>query len=521
MAQTDKKTIKSFGALVQEKKAFVGGLICKPQVQSFIKAVIPKHLNEQKMMEIFLNCYMTQPKLAHCTSLSMLRAFYNICQTGLEPNNWKEECYLIPYADNKNKIFNATFQLGYKGQVKLVKNTGLVEQVKAVNVFDGDEYKIYEGTDPHIDHIRAVPRDPSAEFCGCYGVIFPKGGGLAFFRFLDVGDVARARSKSKTAEYASSPWQWATDSMRLKTAINLTCKHADISNEVLSAAMSADYQGDEKLPQSDDRIKNFLAESDLGLNEDMEIEAQVEIEKEEEESKAGKMADEAKKKTTPIKVKTPAKPEKSPEKKAEAPPVAKTEPPTELPKPETESEPGAQNLKDDDVPMDFDTLTFELKDAFEEVGVLEGGIKINLRAFRMGDKDATMKDCREHLTTILARCADSPDFRSRYFDRPFIKGPVKKAESEPKTDKKAPKKAKTEPKKAKTAKKEENGSGESAEKQQLVDSLVAMLQIKDEIGADLQRRSEEIIKDATMFNMTEIQRVINEFIRLPFKSRPE
>jgi recombination protein RecT len=87
--------------------------------------------------------------------MSLLGAFIQCAQFGLEPSDGLGECWIIPYG----KI--ATFQLGYKGLVKMLWRTGLLKDFQYEVVYENDVFKVVKGEKTKLIHEPDID-DPGA-----------------------------------------------------------------------------------------------------------------------------------------------------------------------------------------------------------------------------------------------------------------------------------------------------------------------------------------------------------------------
>jgi recombination protein RecT len=151
------------------------------------------------------------PTLYECSPESLLGAMMLAAQLQLEPGPLGL-VYLVPF---KRQV---EFIVGYRGYVELAFRSGLVKDVSASLVYEGDEFEYREGTRPFLDHIPDFPYAESREIIAAYAVARLKTGG-APFKVIYEPDWQRAKSKSPAGSRGVGPWVEDFPQMVLKTAI--------------------------------------------------------------------------------------------------------------------------------------------------------------------------------------------------------------------------------------------------------------------------------------------------------------
>lgn len=127
----------------------------KPQ----IALALPKHMKPDRMARIALTIVRRTPYLALCTSTSFLGALMTCAQLGLEPGPLGH-VWLIPRQPDKKDqpdLWEATFQLGYKGVIELARRSGQIAKITARTVFAqevaaGKFSVVYEGALENLRH---------------------------------------------------------------------------------------------------------------------------------------------------------------------------------------------------------------------------------------------------------------------------------------------------------------------------------------------------------------------------------
>ena len=117
-----------------------------------IKSMVPKHMTPERLMRISLAAISRTPKLATCTPESLIGAVTACATMGLEPN-LIGHAYLVPFWNGKARKMECQFQIGYKGYITLIRNTGDVSQIDAQNVYENDLFVYLFGDEHKLIHI--------------------------------------------------------------------------------------------------------------------------------------------------------------------------------------------------------------------------------------------------------------------------------------------------------------------------------------------------------------------------------
>ncbi|NGP58184.1 recombinase RecT [Paenibacillus thiaminolyticus] len=229
-----------------------------------IKSLVPKHMTPERLARITLTAISRTPKLAECTPPSIVGAVMNCATLGLEPN-LIGHAYLVPFYNGKTGTMECQFQIGYKGQIDLIRRTGDVAKIYAETVYENDLFVYIKGEDKRLVHVpfdmlrlleNFIPdkngsfmdlmiasaiaeiksRDPKDQGRAVrhYSAYRLKDGSFDFTTMTVEQSLAHANkfSKSKSKGKLTGPWVEHFDSMCKKTCIKEMAKYMPISIEV-------------------------------------------------------------------------------------------------------------------------------------------------------------------------------------------------------------------------------------------------------------------------------------------------
>lgn len=219
----------------EKVKDFRSGL---EQMKSQLALALPKHITPDRLMRVVLTTVQKTPQILDCTQVSVWGAILQAAQLGLEPDGILGEAYLIPYKD--------TCQLipGYKGLIKLARQSGQISTVYAKVVREKDSFRYAYGIKDVLKHVPVLTDEPGP-VTHAYAVARLKDGAVQF-EVMSVKEIEAIRARSKASK--SGPWVTDFEEMAKKTVLRRLCKMLPASVE-LARAVVLDEQVDANLPQ--------------------------------------------------------------------------------------------------------------------------------------------------------------------------------------------------------------------------------------------------------------------------------
>ena len=183
-------------------------------LKPLIAQALPRHLTAERMIQMATNYVRQNPLIAKCTEQSLLGAIMQTSILGLEPIPALGQVYFVPYKANKGTRENpqwvdeVQFQLGYRGMLQLIHNSGCVKMIYAEAVYEGDFYEEERGLHPTLKHIPNHDRPDNAKLLRVYAVAHTLSGG-EFFEVLEKKEIEALR-KLNRAQKEQSNGAWAT-----------------------------------------------------------------------------------------------------------------------------------------------------------------------------------------------------------------------------------------------------------------------------------------------------------------------
>jgi recombination protein RecT len=204
-----------------------------------LRSVVPKHVTPERLCKVVLSATARTPDLLLCTRTSIVRALMQAGELGLEIGGLLGEAYLVPY---NNKITehgkpdrwekHAQCLIGYRGLMKLARQSGLIQSISARVVYAGETFHV-DLANETVSHMLQLDVDRSDEnIVAAYAIARLKDGGTQ----IDVMsrrelDAIKARSKSGN----SGPWVSDKSEMCRKTVVRRLYKYLPVSTELQNA----------------------------------------------------------------------------------------------------------------------------------------------------------------------------------------------------------------------------------------------------------------------------------------------
>ena len=224
------------------------------QQQVRLKNIAPEGISITKLSSAIMAQFRANPKLAQCDPMSIMGAFIQAAQLGLEASDQLGLCYFIPY---KNQC---TLQLGYKGMIELAYRSGKVKSIAARVVNANDVFKYSYGIDDVLEHTPAIA--DRGEMIGVYAIAKLVGGGV-HFEVLSKEDVEKTRKASRAG--TSTPWREHFEEMAKKTAIRRLFKYLPVGTD-LNRAIAIDERATAGIQDNKEAAKSVL-EGDFDVME--------------------------------------------------------------------------------------------------------------------------------------------------------------------------------------------------------------------------------------------------------------
>lgn len=205
--------------------------LIEKQRDQFARA-LPGQLSVDRFLRLVATEVRSTPRLAECTTVSLLGAVMNLAQLGLEPGGVLGHAWILPFKDGQSGQYEATFVLGYKGIIQLAYRSDRIAAIFARAVCVNDEFDHTYGLGE--DRLTHRPRldGPRGKPYAWYGLARFKGGGH-YLEVIGADTVEEHRKRSKAPN--SPAWKNDYSAMACKTVIKVMQPYLPLTAEVARA----------------------------------------------------------------------------------------------------------------------------------------------------------------------------------------------------------------------------------------------------------------------------------------------
>lgn len=188
--------------------------------------VAAKHYDPDRLVKLAQAALSRSPKLAECKPETVLLCLMKCAELGLEPDSAlpQRRMWLVPRWNNKLRAMECTYQMDYRAQLQLARDTKMVTSIVASEVRENDkfEYRI----SPLGESMTDFDFEPNVfgtrgNVIGYFAAARLTGGEVQVVA-MSKADAERHRDRfaQKTREGAIlGPWKTDFDAMALKSCL--------------------------------------------------------------------------------------------------------------------------------------------------------------------------------------------------------------------------------------------------------------------------------------------------------------
>ncbi len=214
-------TLSPVRAQVEETRAFVA------RYQDRVLDLLAQDETAVKRFyQTFSICIAMEPKLATCTRASLVGAMLEIAALKLEPGVLGE-AWVIPFRDRRHNVVEAQVIVGYKGMLKLARNSGRVGKIDSDVVYEKDLFDWRKGTRQYLDFRKSDDEDRGKRISAwADSEIWVENARdpSRQFEVMLAREVLAIKNSAPSAKASTSPWKTDEESMWRKTVLRRLCK---------------------------------------------------------------------------------------------------------------------------------------------------------------------------------------------------------------------------------------------------------------------------------------------------------
>lgn len=248
------------------------------QIVDRLPSDIPKAKRQmvaERFIKVLMSAANRNGEIAECTPASIMAALFVAAELGLEPGGLLGEAYLVPF-NNKVKLGNTETWIkqaqlipGYRGLLKLARQSAEVSTASAQVVYSADEYRVELGLRPKIHHVPELVLQRGDPLFAYAGLTFRDGG-----EQMDVmtkEEILKIKARSQTGKKDKGPWVTDPAEMWRKTVVKRMLKYAPLSSERLQRAQELDDEVEMPEPEMDTNVTPIEA----GANRSKQLAAKI------------------------------------------------------------------------------------------------------------------------------------------------------------------------------------------------------------------------------------------------------
>ena len=259
-----------------------------PQMQSYIRKLLAKHMSTDRFLSIAIKAVYQTPQIAECDPKTVLQAILTAAQLGLEPDNLLGHAYLVPISvsDKRTKArrWVCHLWLGYQGLIELARRSGEVLDIQAQVVREGDKFRYRFASNGEQELVHEPSTDPDRHkkpITHVWAMARLKNG-VVKFEVMTKGEIDAVRQRSAAAKRGHSPWDTDYDMMARKTVLRRLCKTLPMQTDVLRQVQAEEQidagvidvpaelitHGDSESKSATERLKEKVVEQKVEENAD-------------------------------------------------------------------------------------------------------------------------------------------------------------------------------------------------------------------------------------------------------------
>lgn len=199
--------------------------------------------NSEQLYERFrtvaLHAVTSNPRVLESDPATIIEAIRDSATLGLEPNGLMGEGYVLPYRNRKTGRYEAQFQVGWRGLLKLIRRSGEVASIDAQCVYEQDDFAIDLGSEPRVVHRPSLAMRGNR--VGAYAICRLRSGELVI-EWMPNAEIEMVRRSSRAAD--DGPWVDWPDEMARKTVLKRIAKRLPLAH-VAERALEIEARAEE------------------------------------------------------------------------------------------------------------------------------------------------------------------------------------------------------------------------------------------------------------------------------------
>jgi recombination protein RecT len=223
-------------------------LVLPPDKRAELMQALPRHIKPETFLRNYSNALMQNTALLDTPPEIMFREIAKAAALGLLLDPQLGEGYIIIAWNSRANRMEPQFRIGYRGMIKLARQSGEVKNIYAREVYSKDHFTVRQGIDENIIHEPQIFGERGS-IIGYYGVIKFKDDSFDF-EPMSVEDCRKVRDRSdgwkafKAGKIKSTPWATDEGEMSKKTVLRRLLKRQPQSPELMQQALAQEDEAE-------------------------------------------------------------------------------------------------------------------------------------------------------------------------------------------------------------------------------------------------------------------------------------
>ncbi|MBP2147440.1 recombinase RecT [Xanthobacter flavus] len=223
--------------------------VLPPERASGLFASLPAHVKPERFERNLAIALRQHPNLLKCDPEAVFNEVSKAAALGLLLDPQLGEAYLITGWNNQERRLAPQLRVGYRGLIKLGRQSGEIAASYAHEVCERDEFECVLGDNKRLHHKPNLAQDRGEAYA--YYAVVKLAGGETDFEVMSIREVHRIRDRSdgwkafQEKKIKSTPWATDEGEMAKKTVIRRLMKRMPASPELADALRiedEADYR---------------------------------------------------------------------------------------------------------------------------------------------------------------------------------------------------------------------------------------------------------------------------------------
>lgn len=222
---------------------FVNLVLTEPRLDEVTKS-LPAHVPVDRFRRNFVTAISQNPRLAELDPGLVYREVAKAASFGLLLDPILGEGYIVIAWNGKTKREEPQLRIGYRGYIKLGRQSGELKKIYAREVRQKDKFRAQQGTDESIEH-EIVEFGDRGAVVGYYAVV-QLTNGETDFELMSQEDAYAIRDRSDgwkafvEKKIKSTPWSTDPVEMSKKTVLRRLLKRVPMSPDLVNAIRHED-----------------------------------------------------------------------------------------------------------------------------------------------------------------------------------------------------------------------------------------------------------------------------------------